>query len=77
VAEDQEASEVQRVLVRQLGRHRDFPSTLNSASFQLLTALIYLLLQGCIVVGVLLMFASTIGGLRSIIQDASAFQFYS
>jgi hypothetical protein len=73
VAEDQEASEVQRVLVRQLGRHRDFPSTLNSASFQLLTALIYLLLQGCIVVVVL----PTIGGLRSIIQDASAFQFYS
>ncbi|EEC77411.1 hypothetical protein OsI_16183 [Oryza sativa Indica Group] len=32
---------------------------------------------GCIVVGVLLMIASTIGGLRSIIQDASTFQFYS
>ncbi|TVU14162.1 hypothetical protein EJB05_37609 [Eragrostis curvula] len=32
---------------------------------------------GCIVIGVLLMFASTIGGLRSIIQDASTFQFYS
>jgi hypothetical protein len=35
------------------------------------------LCQGCIVVGVLLMLASTIGGLRSIIQDASTFQFYS
>ncbi|RCV33971.1 hypothetical protein SETIT_7G125900v2 [Setaria italica] len=32
---------------------------------------------GCIVVGVLLMLTSTIGGLRSIIQDASTFQFYS
>ncbi|CAL5031631.1 unnamed protein product [Urochloa decumbens] len=32
---------------------------------------------GCIVVGVLLMVASTIGGLRSIVQDASTFQFYS
>ncbi|KAL6652612.1 hypothetical protein ACP70R_011537 [Stipagrostis hirtigluma subsp. patula] len=32
---------------------------------------------GCIVVGVLLMVASTIGGLRSIIQDASTFQFYT
>ncbi|CAN6235263.1 unnamed protein product [Urochloa humidicola] len=32
---------------------------------------------GCIVVGVLLMLASTIGGLRSIVQDASTFQFYS
>lgn len=32
---------------------------------------------GCIVFGVLLMLASTIGGLRSIIQDASTFQFYS
>ncbi|XP_062185174.1 lysine histidine transporter-like 6 [Phragmites australis] len=32
---------------------------------------------GCIAIGVLLIFASTIGGLRSIIQDASTFQFYS
>ncbi|CAN6248036.1 unnamed protein product [Urochloa humidicola] len=32
---------------------------------------------GCIGVGVLLMLASTIGGLRSIVQDASMFQFYS
>ncbi|CAD6263459.1 unnamed protein product [Miscanthus lutarioriparius] len=32
---------------------------------------------GCIVVGVLLMLVSTIGGLRSIVQDASTFQFYS
>ncbi|KAK1683589.1 hypothetical protein QYE76_044437 [Lolium multiflorum] len=32
---------------------------------------------GCIVVGVLLMLVSTIGGLRSIIQDASTFKFYS
>jgi hypothetical protein len=37
----------------------------------------HLLLQGCIVVGVLLMLVSTIGGLRSIIQDASTFKFYS
>ena len=35
------------------------------------------LCQGCIVVGVLLMIVSTIGGLRSIVQDASTFQFYS
>ncbi|KAK1561240.1 hypothetical protein QYE76_000083 [Lolium multiflorum] len=34
-------------------------------------------LGGCIVVGVLLMLVSTIGGLRSIIQDASTFKFYS
>nr|CAD1826701.1 unnamed protein product [Ananas comosus var. bracteatus] len=32
---------------------------------------------GCIVIGVLIMFASTIGGLRNIIADASTFQFYS
>ncbi|PWZ37031.1 Lysine histidine transporter-like 6 [Zea mays] len=32
---------------------------------------------GCIIVGVLLMLVSTIGGLRSIVQDASTFQFYS
>lgn len=35
------------------------------------------LCQGCIVIGVLLMVVSTIGGLRSIVQDASTFQFYS
>ncbi|CAN6268128.1 unnamed protein product [Urochloa humidicola] len=32
---------------------------------------------GCIVVGVLLMLASTISGLRSIVQNASTFQLYS
>jgi hypothetical protein len=54
--------------------------TLNSeersqpGEFRLISSFFF---QGCIVIGVLLMCASTIGGLKSIIQDASTFQFYS
>jgi hypothetical protein len=83
VAEDQEAAQVQRVVVRQLGMNSneiqenwDFGDWVSDRSPVSVWCLNFFC-QGCIVVGVLLMLVSTIGGLRSIIQDASTFQFYS
>lgn len=80
VVGDQETKKVQPQLVHQLGNGFFIYIEIHIGKFADNNGcfLLYVnIFQGCIFVGVFIMMASTIGGLRSIIADASTYSFYT
>jgi hypothetical protein len=86
VARDLQAQEVQPLVVHQLGKKELTPN--SSAAAYLLHSFCHRIPlhditsgvcvdQICIILGVILMILSPIGGLRQIIMDAKTYQFYS
>jgi len=77
VDDNQETKEIQRQLVHQLGNESRNHRNLRIVILNVLIISLSLLFQAGIYIGVCIMLASTVGGLRNIITDSSTYSFYT